>query len=106
MCDRVALERHLPVDERERLISHSQAVIRQGREILNTWDKQPDAHYAAALADALDAYASGLPQNSSVTPTLSPAAHANPTAQHITLLPDWSNPPPPEAARAQGAMPQ
>lgn len=106
MCERVALERHLPVDERERLISHSQAVIRQGREILNTWDKQPDAHYAAALADALDAYASGLPQNCSATPTLSPAAHANPTAQHITLLPDWSNPPPPEAARAQGAMPQ
>ena len=106
MCERVALERHFSADERDRLVSHSEAVIRQGREMLYAWDKHPDAEHAAALADALDAYASGLAQNGSITPTLSPAARDNPTAQHITLLPDWSNPPPPEAARAQGAMPQ
>lgn len=106
MCERVALERHLPADERERLVSHSEAVIRQGREMLYAWDKHPDAQIAAALAEALDAYASGLPLNTSATPTLSPAARDNPTAQHLTLLPDWSNPPPVKAARAQGAMPQ
>ncbi|MDF3829324.1 MULTISPECIES: multidrug efflux transporter permease subunit MdtO [unclassified Pseudocitrobacter] len=106
MCERVALERHFSADERDRLVSHSEAVIRQGREMLYAWDKHPDAEHAAALADALDAYASGLAQNGSITPTLSPAARDNPTAQHLTLLPDWSNPPPVEAARAQGAMPQ
>ena len=106
MCERVALERHLPADIREQLVSHSDAVIRQGREMLHAWDKQPDAEHAAAFADALDAYASGLTQNSSITPTLSPAARNNPIAQHISLLPDWSNPPSVEAARAQGAMPQ
>lgn len=106
MCERVALERHFSADERDRLVSHSKAVIRQGREMLYAWDKHPDAEHAAALADALDAYASGLAQNGSIAPTLSPAARDNPTAQHLTLLPDWSNPPPVEAARAQGAMPQ
>ncbi|MGX9738778.1 multidrug efflux transporter permease subunit MdtO [Pseudocitrobacter corydidari] len=106
MCDRVALERHFSADERDRLVSHSEAVIRQGREMLYAWDKHPDADHAAALADALDAYARGLAQNGSITPTLSPAARDNPTAQHLTLLPDWSNPQPVEAARAQGAMPQ
>ncbi len=106
MCERVALERHFSADERDRLVSHSEAVIRQGREMLYAWDKHPDAEHAAALADALDAYASGLAQNGSITPTLSPAARDNPTAQHLTLLPDWSNPPPVKAARAQGAMPQ
>lgn len=106
MCERVALERHFSADERDRLVSHSEAVIRQGREMLYAWDKHPDADHAAALADALDAYASGLAQNGSITPTLSPAARDNPTAQHLTLLPDWSNPQPIEAARAQGAMPQ
>lgn len=106
MCERVALERHFSADERDRLVSHSEAVIGQGREILNTWDKHPDAHYAAALADALDAYASGLAQASSSTPELSLSTRHIPAAQHISLLPDWSNPPPVEAARAQGAMPQ
>ncbi|MEO3992095.1 multidrug efflux transporter permease subunit MdtO [Pseudocitrobacter cyperus] len=106
MCERVALERHLPADERDRLVRHSQAVILQGREILYAWDSQPNAPHAAALADALDAYASSLPQGNSPTPILSPTARGNPAAQHITLLPDWSNPPPPEAMRAQGAMPR
>lgn len=87
MCERVALERHFSADERDRLVSHSEAVIRRGREMLYARDKHPDAEHAAALADALDAYASGLAQNGSITPTLSPAARDNPTAQHLTLYP-------------------
>lgn len=106
MCERVALERHLPAEQREKLVNQSQAVIRHGREMLYEWDKQPDTQRAAALADALEAYASGLSQANSPAPTLSAAAQENPAALHITLLPDWSNPPPIVAARAQGAMPQ
>ena len=69
MCERVALERHFSADERDRLVSHSEAVIRQGREMLYAWDKHPDAEHAAALADALDAYASGLAQNDKPCPS-------------------------------------
>lgn len=113
MCERVALERQLPGDERIALIQRSQRVIHLGRDILYTWDAtRNDAptldnavllESATHLADALEKYAADLATASSLPPSienLSPSQDILPTLpkqerciiQQITCLPDWTHP--------------
>ena len=113
MCERVALERQLPGDERMALIQRSQRVIHLGRDILYAWDTtRNDAptldnavllESATHLADALEKYAADLATASSLPPSienLSPSQDILPTLpkqerciiQQITCLPDWTHP--------------
>jgi len=110
MCDRVALERHLPVDERVRLISRGRQVIRQGREILDTWDAswnlsgvlEGEEHNARAarFADALEKYAGSLATGSGSPVKLSLSSGTQQRIpeldtleqrlmQQLSCLPDW-----------------
>ncbi|POP43090.1 multidrug transporter subunit MdtO [Superficieibacter electus] len=105
ICERVALEPQLDDEERTQLVAHSQAVIRQGREILYSWDEAQtnasSAGQAVCLADLLDSYVAGLTSGTCASPVITPDLEKiSPTLsqqeqrvmQHIARLPDWTTP--------------
>lgn len=105
ICDRVSLEYQLDDDQRSPLVSRSQTVIRQTRELLYNWDdiqsQAGSAIQADRLADALDQYAAGLASGTSVSPVITPdPENISPTLsrqeqrvmQHLGRLPDWTAP--------------
>ncbi|ECG8591738.1 multidrug efflux transporter permease subunit MdtO [Salmonella enterica subsp. salamae] len=98
MCERIALEYQLTAEERARLIADSQAVIKQGRDILYRWDTMPSDTQAEHMAQALEQYAAGLTNRTSRSPALAlAAASALPEQERaivhlLSCLPDWTAP--------------
>lgn len=113
MYERVALERQLAGAEREALLQRAKGVITLGREIIHTWDNTGinslTPERVNQLAGALEFYAAGLPQHTSLSPTLVMSElnqQEQRVMQLIASLPDWTSPTlTPATQHVQGATP-
>ncbi|EOT8831716.1 multidrug efflux transporter permease subunit MdtO [Escherichia fergusonii] len=113
MYERVALERQLAGPEREALLQRAKSVITLGREIIHTWDNTGinllTPERVNQLAEALELYAAGLPQHTSLSPTLDMSElnqQEQRVMQLIASLPDWTSPTlTPATQHVQGATP-
>lgn len=113
MYERVALERQLAGPEREALLQRAKSVITLGREIIHTWDNTGinllTPERVNQLAGALELYAAGLPQHTSLSPTLDMSElnqQEQRVMQLIASLPDWTSPTlTPATQHVQGATP-
>lgn len=113
MYERVALERQLTGAEREALLQRAKGVITLGREIIHTWDNTGinslTPERVNQLAGALEFYAAGLPQHTSLSPTLVMSElnqQEQRVMQLIASLPDWTSPTlTPATQHVQGATP-
>lgn len=127
MCERVAMERQLMSEAREIQVQKTRDVIRLGREILYAWDTTWNDAQAldnaihndrmSQFADALEKYAAGLANASSVAPAIAVDESSDtftllPTllqqeqcvCQLIASLPDWTTPAlAPATEQVQGA---
>lgn len=113
MYERVALERQLAGPEREALLQRAKSVITLGREIIHTWDNTGinslTPERVNQLAGTLELYAAGLPQHTSLSPTLVMSElnqQEQRVMQLIASLPDWTSPTlTPATQHVQGATP-